>query len=418
MAILVTSIQRIPDVGRRYLALAACVIFTASTVHPAAAQPDASIGSSDSTGNPISVVLGGDVSHDSNLFRQPSSANRTSDTVSIAYIGLRVDKQYSLQRFQLDITETMRRYDKTTQLNFDSLDYRGAWLWQVGSRLSGTLSADRRESLVPFEDVLNTGGTIRNVRISENRAFTLDAWTLGDWHLLLGANQTTQKSERAIEIQPDFKAVSHEAGVRYAARSGSSISALRRSTSGDYVNQSSNPVLGSGYQQDESELRVHWIASGKSTLSGRLTWLERSHDGAAQRDFSGLAGEFLYSWAATGKLNMNLVAKRDIVPFQDLSGSYIVINTLSLAPTWSISAKTVAHLLASHTTSNFGGAAIAPLTGPVRKDKLNLLEVGVNWSPTNRLIFGLSLLHQVRDSNISSFEFKDTIARITGSYRF
>lgn len=418
MAILVTFIPWISDVGRRYLTLAACIIVTASTVHPAAAQLDASIGSSDSSGNPISVVLGGDVSHDSNLFRQPSSANRTSDTVSIAYIGLRVDKQYSLQRFQLDITETMRRYDKTTRLNFDSLDYRGAWLWQVGSRLSGTLSADRRESLVPFEDVLNTGGTIRNVRVSENRAFTLDAWTFGDWHLLLGANQTTQKSEQAIEIQPDFKAVSHEAGIKYAVSSGSSISALRRSTSGDYVNQSSNPVLGSGYQQDESELRVHWIASGKSTLSGRLTWLERSHDGAAQRDFSGLAGEFLYSWAPTGKLRMNLVAKRDIVPFQDLSGSHIVSNTLSVAPTWAITAKTVAHLLAARTTSNFSGVASAPPSGPARRDTLNLIEVGVNWSPTNRLIFGLDLLHQVRDSNISSFEFKDTIARITGSYRF
>lgn len=412
MAILVNAFLLMSIVGRRFLMAAACIIFAASMARPAAAQL------SDAPRNPVDVVVGADVSYDSNLFRQPSSAKLTSDTISIAYVGLRIDTQQSLQRYQVEITETIRRYAKTTHLDFDSLDYRGAWLWQVGTRVTGTLSADRTESLVPFEDVSSPGNTTRNVRVSQNRVFTLDAWAFGDWHLLAGVNQSTQKSDLAAEIQPDFKAVGHEIGLKYAVSSGSSISAIRRSTSGDYVNQSSNPLLGGGYRQDESELKASWIASGKSTLSGRLAWLDRTQNGAAQRNFSGWAGEFLYTWAPTGKLGINLSAKRDLVPFQDLSGSYIVNNTLSVAPTWSITAKTVAHLLAAHTTSNFAGAASGPVIGPSRKDTLNLIEIGVDWSPANRLVFGVNLLHQVRDSNVSTFAFKDTIARITGSYRF
>jgi exopolysaccharide biosynthesis operon protein EpsL len=318
----------------------------------------------------------------------------------------------------VDITETMRRYAKTTQLDFDSLDYRGAWLWQVGSRVTGTLSADRKESLAPFEDALNSGSTARNVRINENRVFNLDARAFADWHLLLGVNQSNQKSEQVVQIQPDFKAVGYEVGVKYAPSSSSSLSAVRRSSSGDYVNQSSNPVLGFGYKQDESELKVIWIASGKSTLSGRLTWLDRAQNGAAQRNFSGLAGEFLYAWTPTGKLSMNLIAKRDIAPFQDPTGSYIVSNSISFVPTWTISAKTVAHLLAAHTASNFAGAASAPTGGPPRSDTLNLIDVGVNWSAANRLIFSVSVQHQVRDSNVPAFSFKDTIARVTAAYRF
>jgi len=416
MAILVNIFFCFSVSRRRQCMRAACMAGLMSMALTAAAQSGAD--PSAAPRNPLGFVVGADVSHDSNLFRQPSSAARTSDTISIGYVGLRLDKQVSLQRFQLDVTETIRRYASTSRLDFESLDYRAAWLWQVNSILSGTLSADRREALVPFEDVLTPGITTRNVRVSETQAFSLDAWVLVDWHLLMGISQTTQTSDQAIEIQPDFKAVSHEAGVRYAPKSGSSITAVRRSTSGDFINQSNNPVLGRGYQQDENEIRVHWLATGKSTLSGRLTWLDRTHEGAGQRNFSGLAGEIGYALAATGKLGLNFVARRDLVPFQDTTGSYVVNNTLSIAPTWRITARTVARLLAARTTSKFSGVATAPLAGPPRNDTLHLVEVGVDWSPMDRLTFGASVLRQARDSTVPAFEFENTIARITANYRY
>lgn len=415
MAILVKPPSLTSTTRCRLAKATACVIAISSVALPAAAQSDS--GASDSR-NPVSVVLGTDISQDSNLFRQPSSAQRTSDTITVAYVGLRVDKQLSLQRFQLDLTETTRRYAKTTYLDFDSFDYRGAWLWQIGSRISGTLSADRKESLVPFEDVLNPGNITRNVRISENQMFSLDALVLGDWHLLAGVSQSSQTSERSVEIQPDFEAVSHEGGIKYLVSSGSSVSLIRRSTSGDYLRQSSSPVLGTGYQQDETELKVGWIASGKSTLSGRLTWLNRTQNSAAQRNFSGVTSEFIYALAATGKLSVNFIAKRDIVPFQDPSGSHIVSDTLSVGPVWKITDRTVARLLLAHNTSSFDGAASGPVTGPHRKDTLNLIELGADWSPVNRLVFGASLLRQARTSTIPAFAFENTILRITATYRF
>ncbi len=415
MEVLVTPPVHMPIARCRAAMAITCMIAAASITRPAAAQSDD--GSRDAPRNPVSIAVGADISQDSNLFRQPSSAQVTSDTISVAYIGLRVDKQVSLQRFQLDVTETITKYAKTSYLDFDALDYRGAWLWQIGSRISGTLSADRKESLVPFEDVQNPGNPSRNIRISENQAFNLDARALGDWHLLLGTNQSSQTSERAVEIQPDFEAVSHEAGIKYAPSTGSTVTLLRRSTTGDYLNQSSSAVLGTGYQQDETELKVSWAATGKSTLTGRLTQLERSQNGASQRDFSGTAGEIIYALAATGQMNISFIAKRDVVPFQDPSASYIVIDTFSLAPVWKFSAKTVLRLLALHSTSNFDGAASGP-AGPHREDTLNMIELGASWSAANRLILGASLLRQARDSTIPAFVFENTIFRITASYLF
>lgn len=400
---------------RRVIATA-CIAAIAAM--PPAAVAQSGSGTAETTGDAVDVVLGTDISHDSNLFRQPSTAQRTSDTIAVSFIGLRLDKQYSLQRFQFDITETARRYSRTSYLNFDSLDYRGAWLWQIGSRISGMLSADRKESLVPFEDALNPGTPSRNLSVSKNRGLSIDARAFADWHLLLGTSESSQTSERAIEIQPDFKATAREAGVRYAPPSGNAITVVRRAISGDYVNQSSNPVLGTGYRQDESELRIQWNASGKSNLNGRITRLSRSHDGAGQRDFSGTAGELIYSWATTGKLDVKSIVKRDIAPFQDTSGSFVVNDTLSVSPTWKITAKTVARLLAAQTTSKFSGHVTAPAAGPARSDTLRLVELGVDWSPASRMVIGASLLRQARDSNIPAFAFENTIFRITAAYRF
>ncbi|MDP1673152.1 MAG: putative exosortase B-associated extracellular polysaccharide biosynthesis transporter EpsL [Burkholderiales bacterium] len=400
---------------RRAMAVA-CIAAIAAM--PPAAMAQSGGGSTEATGDAIDVVVGTDISHDSNLFRQPSSAQRTSDTITASFIGLRLDKQYSLQRFQFDITQSALRYARTSYLNFNALDYRGAWIWQIGSRVSGTIGADRRESLVPFEDVRNPGNPTRNIRVGENRFFNLDARAFADWHLLLGVSESSQTSERAIEIQPDFDATSREAGIRYAPPSGNSIAVVQRSTSGDYVNQSSSLVLGTGYKQDETELKVQWTPTGKSSLNGRLTRLSRSHERAGQRDFSGTAAELIYSWATTGKLDMKFIAKRDIAPYQDPSGSFVVNNTLSVLPTWKITEKTVARLLAAQTTSKFSGYATGPAVGPARSETLRLVELGVDWSPVSRMVIGASVLRQARDSNIPAFAFENTILRITAAYRF
>lgn len=414
MAILVNTQHPNLINAARYLVVTAGAIASLTMARTAAAQAD--IDAANAPRRAISVAVGADISYDSNLFRQPSSAQLTAETITVAYVGLRLDKQISLQRFQLDVTETMNKYAKTSYLDFDALDYRGAWLWQLDTLASGTFSADRKESLVPFEDVLSPGNITRNIRVTETQAFNMVVPTLGHWHLQMGVSQSTQTSEIAVEIQPDFKAVSHEAGIKYEASSGSSVTALLRSTSGDYLNQSSSTLLGTGYQQDESEIRFSWLASGKSTLNGRVTWLERNQDGAPQRNFSGVAGELSYAWAVTGQTIVNFIAKRDLVPFQDPSGSYIVADTIAIDPTWKLTDKTTVHLLASHTNSSFDGAASTPSTH--RTDTLNLLELGATWSAANRLVIGASLLLQSRESTIAAFAFKNSIARVTASYLF
>ena len=386
----------------RWVFLAACILPAGWLAPPAAAQQDV-----------FNVTVGGSVRQDSNLFRKPDG-QETSETINSAYVQLRFAKDLSQQRFQFEATETAIRYANLSRLNYDALNYKGTWNWHVTPRISGTLSADRSKSLAPFEDTL---GTQRNVSILENRAFNIDGWLYGGWHLLGGISQSDQSSEQQIQTQPDFRSVTVDAGVKYITRAGNSISAQQRTTDGKYQNLTVNPTQ-PDYTQDESELRATWALDGKSSMTGRLAWLKRSQDGAPQRDFSGPAGDIAFNWQPTGKLALAFAASRSTGPLQDPSFNSVVNDTLSFTPTWSLSAKTAVNLNLARKTLEYRGTGTVPATGPARSDTLDSMRIGFTWAAMRSLSVGASLETQKRSSNTPGFDYNATIGSINAALTF
>jgi exopolysaccharide biosynthesis operon protein EpsL len=402
----------------RIVIVAACILLAGSLVRPAAAQDDATVTAGDSPSSPLKAMLGGSVSHDANLFRRPDFANPQSDTISTAYARLLIDKPYAQQQFKLDVTSTAYRYDKFSYLNFDALDYQGAWLWHLTPHLSGTLGAKKTENLAPFDE---TRGIQRSVRITEKRNFDLDGWLFGGWHLLLGISQTDQKSEQPIlDGTPDFHAASREAGVQYATLADNSLTVLRRSTRGSYQNQAmtSASSANSDYDENETEFKVSWKSlSGKSTATGRLAWLERTNDDLLQSGFSGPVGDLGLNWKPTDKLQVNLSAKRTLGPFRTLSGvSSVESTTFSLDPTWLASATISVAMRLTRTYSDYPETGLAG--APARKDVIDNAQLTLNWLPRRSVSVGASLQHQRRSSNVPLAGYATTIARINASITF
>ena len=397
---------------RRLRLTAACLLTAGILARPAAAD------------DVLTVALGGSVIHDSNLFRLPSSADpqltlgqpTKSDTIRLTYAGLRIVKPYGQQNFQLDLTETQHRYNNFPRLDWDGFDYRAAWLWHLTPRVSGTLSTDRKQTPVSFADV---PGSKRNVRNTDTRNFNLDGLIFGGWHVLLGATQKKQSSEVPSLLESDFQFTGAEAGVMYAAASGNTITVNQHSRRGEYVNRPLDSVnlIDKGFSESELELKLTYILSGKSTLKGRVGRRERRHDHFPQRDFSGPVGDLAYAWDPTGKLQLNVSAKRDIAPSSEPFSSYIVKDTLSLTPSWLTSAKTAVRFILSRATNEFRAPIVAP-AGPSRVDTTRTATLVADWKPSNSVSLSASVQRQGRTSTNAAAEYATTVVTISAALSF
>jgi exopolysaccharide biosynthesis operon protein EpsL len=402
---------------RRLAAAAACALAAAFLAPPAFGDEH----------DAINLVLGASLTHDANVFRLPDNApplagfSTKSDRISVAYAGVRIDKPYAQQRFQLDATNTSTRYDTFSFLNFDTFDYRGAWLWSLTPHVSGTLGTEHKQALVPFSDYR---GLERNVRTSDSRRFSLDGWIFGGWHLLAGASQSELKNDVQFLAQADSRFTDGEAAVKYVVASDSWLALTRRSSQGDYLNLVADPVnlVDNRYRQEETEIKGAWNLGGKSVLNGRLASLERRHEHFAQRNFSGTAGQLDYTWAPTDKLRLPLSAKRDISSWWEsssitASSSYRVTHTISLAPTWQVDAKTAVRLRFDRMRIDYRGPVNAD-PRPARGDTLRSAQVALDWTPLRSVAFSASLERDSRATNNPGFQFGDTIGSLSVSLMF
>ena len=284
-------------------------------------------------------------------------------------------------------------------------------------RITGTLSTDRAESQVSFSD---TQDLQRNVTVTTVRNFTVDGWLFGGWHLLGGLSETTTETSRVLLSSPSSTVTSGELGLRYVAASQSSIAVMRRSRNGVNAGQAVDPVnfIDSGFTVMESELQASWVASGKSTLNGRLTRIERRHEHVPQRDFSAVAGELGLAWKPAGKLAVTLSALRAVAPFTPDTGiSYRVDDTLSFAPAWQISEKTTLRLRAFRQVTDYLGAVI-PVAGSARRDTLRSIEFGADWAPFAKVNLSANLRRDQRSSTDAAFKYDATVASVNAVLRF
>ncbi len=243
----------------------------------------------------VNVNVGGSTRHDTNLFKRPDAV---AQTVNSGYVGLRVDKPYSLQRFQFDVSATAYRYSDLSYLDFDGLDYRAAWLWSVTPRLSGSLRSERSETQVPF--------------------FDFNSLQRNGLHATFGLSESKQVSSQPFLAQPDFKLYSAELGLKYSRIAGNSIALLQRRGQGEYLRNQNllDPTvpLDTKYDQNETELQIARFFS-RSTFLGKLNWTERHHDQLSQLNSSGWSGDLTYTWNATDKLTANLAVRQIFVPY-------------------------------------------------------------------------------------------------------
>lgn len=356
--------------------------------------------------------------YDSNLFRAPAGFNQPnpeaerSDSILKTNIGISIDKDYSLQKFKFDYWHEETRFNNNDFLNFNGNNYYGAWLWAITPNLKGTLSSKRTVDLVPFIDFQTA---TRNIRTTEFQNFDFDYSPHNKWHLLGGVSKLDVENSQVFIQEQSFKFKGVEAGVKYTFPSESFFKFMVRRRDGD---QAAIPSLlvSDGFKEDEQELSMFWLVSGKSRIVSNLGHLKREDNDFSVRDFSGWFGGINYAWDITGKLNLTVDLSRRIAAFQDTFSSYTTMDALTVKPTWAVTSKIKVSANAQYGHRKFLNDGVQENFG--RNDDMVSYGVSADWTPRDTMKFGVNLRHEERDSTAPNRDYSADIASISGQLLF
>lgn len=363
------------------------------------------------------------ITYDNNVFRLPPGTDpqlvvgkpSKSDVIRLTSFGINIDKKYSNQEFLFNAKVTNNNYHTFSNLDYNGTSYKAASNWSLTSKLNGTLSSDRTQTLTSFADIRTT---TRNLITEDNQRLNADWWFQSDWHLLFGVSSGGTTSTVTTINSLSYNTKTTELGLKYFPASDSSIALTSRNIRGGYNNTSPDYVqlIDTGYTEKQEELQINWLLTGKSVLTGDLMSVKRQYPLFFQRDYNGIQGSISNAWSISDKTHLNMSMNRSINLWFDTYSSYFVIDTISIAPSWQISAKTDMHLTLSGSKSDFRGPVVA--NASTRHDANQLFEIGFGWTPQRAVTFSALAQHTWHASNYSAFEFNDSLASLTVSGTF
>lgn len=399
----------------------AIVLATALT-----ASVTSSVANANEIGDTFDVIAGYSGRHESNVFRLPDGTepeavtgkSSKSDDIGIATVGLRLDKRYSLQRFELEASLVNYRYRVYDHLDFTARNYAAAWRWQLTPSFYGNLTSSRAEALNSFNDYTNYG--VRNVRTDEvhrfDGVFELD----GAWRLLGGVARTERTNSETFLEESDNRLDTVEAGVRRDFVSGSWISLVTRHGRGEYFNRPNlSPVAQSdnAFDQREQEIRVNWPVTGKTTLQGRLAHVAREHEHFPARDYSGMVGSLTLALRATEKVLLTANAGHELGAYQSEASSYASTDRYGVGASWQIGVKTTLRGQYDRARRDFRGA-IVNTPASDRTDTLHNAKLAFEWRAYRSLLLSAALEKEKRESNLPSFDSRNTAASVSAQFTF
>jgi len=377
----------------------------------------------------LTLRAGYELQYDSNLFRLPEGANlqarlgrdSADEQIGITTVGATLDKRYSLQRVQVDVSLVDYRYRYFQQLDFVARNYNAAWRWALTPRLRGNLSTQRQQSLSSFADVQGFNRQNQSTRSQQrlDAEYELD----GVWRVLAGLSRTSQTTLDQLEEADNTSTRSGELGLRYDFASGSTMGYRLRSASGEYLGSDVFSALdpqqgaGSSFEQLSHEFRLRWAWSRKTTADFSITHLNREHREQPGRDFSGFNALASVAWKATGKTTLVASWNRDLASYQTASTNYVQTDRISLAPVWQASAKTTVRLRHSVAQRRFLGHPDGLPDSP-RRDLTHETALSVTWAARRNATLGASLARSTRSSTVPGLDFSSNRALVSAQIRF
>jgi exopolysaccharide biosynthesis operon protein EpsL len=402
----------------RLVAPSAAVLGTLLCVAPAAQAEGTDL---------FTISAGAALVQDSNLFRLPSNANlpaiigsdSASDQITITSVGVKFNKDYSLQRLELDLNLANYHYQNFNYLNNTANNYSAAWRWSVTPRVRGSLTTDRKETLNDFTDV--RGYQQRNQRTNVTTrldgAYELD----GAWRLVAGAAESSQTNPQNQSAEADTVTRSTDIGARYVFASKSQLGFILRSAQGTYRLSPNQPsgLINESFDQLDQEATLRWAIDGKSTADFRVTALSRKHANFGHRDFNGVSAVANYNLNVTGKISVTAGWVRELSSYQTTTSNYTQTDRFSIAPVWQMSYRTQLRLRHEMVVRDYLGAPTTLAVNAMqRSETVRDTTLALDWQPQPHLTLNASVQDSRRSVNLANLDYQSTTASVSAQISF
>jgi exopolysaccharide biosynthesis operon protein EpsL len=370
----------------------------------------------------VEVFAAENVTYDSNVFRlSPSLDPRTtighdqrSDWVSTTSLGANLDVPWSLQRFQASYSWFTNRYHRFRELDFDGHAGRAAWLWSVTPHLTGDLGYTDTQALANFANILG----VRDRDILRTKQGFADAvwFPMATWRIHGGAAEVQQRHDNEGQRLNDIDSTTGVAGVSYVTAADDRLGIEGRVEHGRTPHDDlRGGPFDNSYRQRSLGVVGHWIATGHSTVDGRVDEVKREYDQAPSRDFTGPTFRVAYTWAPTGKLTVVSTVFRDIGPIADVqSASFVLVRGISVKPAWAVTDKVTVGANAEYNIWDYRGDVV----NGTFSHRVRTFGGTVNYRATTKILLSGSYSHEMRTSTVPFADYKDDIFTVTARIGF
>jgi exopolysaccharide biosynthesis operon protein EpsL len=364
------------------------------------------------------------MTHDDNLFLLPDpsvippGASHTGSTwMQTETADLSFDRIYGLQAVHLDVNANHYSFDSLHYLDFNAVNYNAQWNWQLGTRLSGTLSADREKTLASYDNFHYYGTP--NLNIHTGETFTFDWDAAGPWHVVGGVIHANISSPSQFTQVGTFSQTDFQWGARYLTAAGNSVTFQVRNSIGSFSRDvDAADVLDNGYTQREAEMLSHWNVGAWTSVDTRIGYVDRSYDHFSARDYQGWVGQVAVNWQTSARTSFNVVASRNVVSFQSDNTSFFWLEQLSVGPTWNVTSKLKLQATGNVSWRTFEGGLPGSAPLDPRSDRLYGGRIELDYQPTRHTAVSVFAALSQQNGNAVETAYKDRQVGITASYTF
>lgn len=355
----------------------------------------------------IKPYISTSVNYDDNVFRFSSpeqakaslgSSNR-SDYIKALNLGVDVNLRLSRQLVNLTANINKNKYSRFSNLDNTGKAIGLTWDWRLGSDVYGVLSASKTEAIAGFNE---TRSAVKNIRVIDKQSASINWNVVPNWTLYLNGERNNISNQASGSIQLDREDQIIESGIRYQSQLGTQLGLSYRMIDANYPGRTGLIKTFFGSQSSEKELALNaaWLPTSKTRISTRLSHVSLNRQDSQLANFNGFNQQWGIDYAATNKVNVNLVAYQVLSPIDDVVSTYVKTTGIAINPSWNITSKVALRGNLRYAENAYIGSAAISNSNIERLDASTQAGISLIYSPTLKSLLELQYSGEKRTSNI------------------